>query len=362
MFSMPQPRIAVGIVLLVACHITAQQYVVVPAAHATTDAPSYCWLAGASQPLRQQTLVGGSHLTALQGQTLTALELRRNATGEAYAGGSAQLTVTLSISPRLPLEVSTTYAANAGANAVTVFSGTVAIPASPAVVGSTVAWTANNTIRIPFTTPFPYSGGTLCVDITGAPVGGQPANWWMVDAALDDLRGTKLELGGGCGQYGGVASQWSSVSRRSLVAGAYARFSASGTLGGFALAAIGQKSPVGVPLAALGFPSAPSCELRLQTLDALMLTWFQPPAIAADQSFGGDAEVVIKLPSTTGALGLTFTTQWLDWSQMATSNAIEWTTAPSIPTLDMAQVDGHPGATSGLAGVYLAHVLRFEAQ
>lgn len=61
-------------------------------------------------------------------------------------------------------------------------------------------------------------------------------------------------------------------------------------------------------------------------------------------------------------LGLALTTQWLDLTQVATSNALQWTIASTIPTLDLALVEGHPQEASGLASVHLAHVLRFEHQ
>ena len=47
---------------------------------------------------------------------------------------------------------------------------------------------------------------------------------------------------------------------------------------------------------------------------------------------------------------------------MATSNAIQWTIASAVPTLDMALVEGHPSAAGGEVSVHLAHVMRFEFQ
>lgn len=54
------------------------------------------------------------------------------------------------------------------------------------------------------------------------------------------------------------------------------------------------------------------------------------------------------------------TTQWLDLSQPATSNAIQWTVASSMPTIDMALVDGVPNDPRGLVSVHHAHVWRIE--
>ncbi len=61
-------------------------------------------------------------------------------------------------------------------------------------------------------------------------------------------------------------------------------------------------------------------------------------------------------------LGLGMTTQWLEWSQFATSNAIEWSVATAPATLDMALLEGHPQSPTGELSVHLAQVLRFQFQ
>lgn len=342
------------------------QHVVVPAAYGTNDAVSYVWLPGASRNLRQQTLVGASHLTSLIGQSLTAIELRRTAENEIFAGGSADLVVNLSISPRTPLTCSSTFALNASTSPTEVFNGTVTFPTSPATAPpsptTTVPWTPDNTLRIPFAQPFVYLGGTLCIDVVGTPISGQNANWWMADAVFENLSGSTLDLGGGCGIYGGPSHQWSYVSARSLLPGGFARLHAYGTPWGVAVAAFGQRSLVGVPLAMLGLPAGPGCDVFLSTVDTVVGELFVPDAHPGLAAAGGRADVEFKLPATTSMFGLSLTTQWLDWTQVATSNAIEWTIASAMPTLDMALVDGHPAEATGHATVHLAHVLRFEYQ
>ncbi|HEX5050328.1 MAG TPA: hypothetical protein VFZ65_01020 [Planctomycetota bacterium] len=323
---------------------------------------SYEWISGASRDLRQVTLLGASHLAPLLGHTLTAIELRRTAANETYQAGTTNLTVSLSISARTPLECSSTYDDNLGPSPVQVFSGLLALPTSAPQVGPAVGWTPDNILRIPFQTPFVYQGGTLCVDVVGHPVAGQNANWWMADAEFEDLSGLAVELGGGCGTYGGPHHEWANVAERSLLPGAYARFFAYGPPYSLGLAAFGTRSPVGVPLALLGFNSGPGCDLYLSTLDAIMLAVFEPETDPNLLSRGGLAEVRIKIPSNPAVLGFTLTTQWLEWSQMATSNAIEWTVASAIPTLDMALVEGHPQEATGEVSVHLAHVMRFEYQ
>ncbi len=351
-----------GAVAICAAILLAQspQHVVVPAAYAATDAVSYLWLAGASQDVHQQTLVGASHLAALVGHSLTALELRRTAANETYLGGVADLTVTLSTSPNVPLTCSQTFTANVGNDCVQVFSGQVTLPTSPPTTGPAVGWTPTNTVRIPLQTPFVYQGGTLCIDVIGHAVAGQNANWWMADAEFEDLSGTEVEIGDGCGSFGGPHGRWSFVSTRSLLSGAYARFWAEGPPNSIGIAAFGSPSLVPIPLSALGLPS-PGCNLHLSSLDALMVAVFEPEV---HPLFLGraTAEVRIHIPNDVAVFGITFTTQWLEWTQLAASNAIQWTIASAIPALDMAEIEGHPSEATGEVAVHSAHVLRFEYQ
>lgn len=341
------------------------QHQVVPTTFTNNDAISYEWIAGASRPLRQQTLVGQSHLQQQINHDIWAIELRRTAVDEVYQGGTLSLLVTLSTSPNAPLTCDNRWAPNVGTDALQVFSGQVTLPTSPAVPTgplSPVAWTASNTLRIAFTQPFHYTGGTLCVDVIGTPVAGQNADWWMADAEFEDIKGTTVQIGTGCGMYGGPQGEWSHVSRRSLVPGARARFWAYGIPNGFAIAAFGQASPVPIPLTAFGIPS-PGCNCHLlpSAVLATMVVSYVPQVhpLLANQAI---AEVLVALPADPAWFGLQLTTQWFDLAQLATSNAITWTAASAIPTLDMALNEGHPAEATGNVTVHLAHVMRFEYQ
>jgi hypothetical protein len=341
------------------------QYQVVPAAYTNNDAVSFEWIAGASQPLRQQTLVGQSHLALLNSHSITAIELRRTAVDEIYQGGTMSLTVTLSTSPHTPLTCDNQWAGNVGPDALQVFAGQVTLPTSPAVTAgpqSPVAWTASNTLRIAFQQPFPYGGGTLCVDVIGTPVAGQTADWWMADAEFEDIKGTTVQIGTGCGAYGGPLGEWSHVAKRSLVPGARARFWAYGVPNGFAIAAFGAASPAPIPLTAFGIP-APGCNCHVQPglILATMVVPYVPEVhpLLVNQA---TAEVLVPLPADPSWFGLQLTTQWFDLMQFATSNAITWTVASAMPTLDMALNEGHPAEATGNVTVHLAHVMRFEYQ
>lgn len=342
--------------------LPGQQHQVVPAAYTTNDAISYNWFAGASREVRQQTLVGASHLGNLAGRVLTGISLRRTAVDEIYQGGQTDLTVSLSITPVTPLACSTRFDTNVGPTPQVVFQGTVTIPTSPADVGPSVAWTPQNIIDIPFQTPFAYAGGTLCIDIVGTPIAGQNANWWMADAEFEDIEGTTTDLGGGCGAYGGPDGEWSFISTRTLLAGGHALMSAYGTPHGLALAAVGPRAVAGLPLAMLGLPAATECELHLAAFDFVEAKVFVPDPHPMLVSRGGYADVELKIPPIPQALGVTMTTQWFDLSQVASSNAIEWTICPATPSLDMALIEGHPEEATGTATVHLAHVWRFEYQ
>jgi hypothetical protein len=350
-------------VLAAALSAQSPQFQVVPAAYTNSDAVSYEWIAGASRELRQQTLIGASHLSGMVGRELRALELRRTAVDEVYQGGTAQLEVRLSISPRTPLDCSPKYLDNVGPQPVLVFQGQVTLPTSPAHPGSQVAWTPANVVRVPFQVPFVYLGGTLLVDILGTPIAGQTADWWMADAEFEDLKGTAVQVGAGCGIYGGAQREWSHVAPRTLLPGAHARFWAYGTPNGLALAVFGAESAVPIPLASFGI-TTPGCNLHLQPglILATNVTIFEPESHPLLAAFGATAEARLKLPAAPWLFGFTLTTQWLDMAQMASSNAIRWSVAHAIPSLDMALVEGAPSESSGEVSVHLAHVLRLEYQ
>jgi hypothetical protein len=356
--------------LPIVCFATASfllaqsQYQVIPAAYTNPDANSYLWVAGASQDVRQQTLIGASHLQPLLGKQLTGLELRRTAANEVYAGGVANLTVSLSISPLTPLQCSDTYAQNVG-TAAQVFSGAVTFPTSPANTGPNVAWAPDTTIRIPFAAPFLYTGGTLCIDVLGQKITGQTANWWMADAVFEDIQGTATRIGDGCGYYGGPNHRWSWVETRSLLPGARAHFSAQGTPLGLGAVLFGNAAAVPAPVAAFGVPAPANCFSRLDPASILVggFLVFVPendPRLAAR---GGFADHRFWIPDAPWTFGMTLSTQWVDFTQQfATSDAWTWTVASVLPTLDMAFVDGSPLSASGLATVHIAPVWRFEYQ
>jgi hypothetical protein len=225
----------------------------------------------------------------------------------------------------------------------------------PPTTSQQVPWTVSNVLRIPLSTPFAYTGGTLCIDIVGDPVLGH-GTWWMADAAYEDLQGIVLSRGAGCGSYGGSGGAWAHAGAHSLLPGAWAEFFAYGSAAGPAFAMFGMPAATPLPLATFGLPTP--CALHLGSLDILMPALFVPQGPTGP----GRADLGFRIPDSAAVFGVTGSVQWLDWQQLATSNAIDWTVAASMPSLGMALIEGHPASPEGQLTVHLAHVLRFEHQ
>lgn len=352
-----EPKNSTHVILAVAAiataaHAQSPQFTVIPAAYATADAPGMLWVPGASRPLRQQQIVNASLLQNVIGKTLTALEFRRNADTDSFQAGVLSLTVSLSITTNSAQSTSSTFANNVGASPVQVFSGQLQLPASPAT--TTPGWTAANVLRIPFQSTFDYQGGNLCIDIIGSPLVGQAAGWWPCDADQTSVTSTVVDLGGGCGAYGGPQHRWSTAEPRTLVPGGEGSFFAFGPLASFGIVAFGTEFPAGWPLA-LALPAAPlSCTMFVEQPLALAVVPFASNAPADPR-----ADYLFSIPNTPTITGASLTTQWVEWTQQASSNALTWTVG-SAPTIQMAHVDGYATDTTGVLFVDLAHVVRFE--
>ncbi len=113
---------------------------------------------------RMQTL----HADVPAGTLITGHAYRRDAAGVRgqVDGFQSDLEVSLSISPRLPTQASTTFAANAGTNAVVVLPRTVL--SFPPTQRPALDPAPSFELLVPYQFPFlmPPNGGTLCVDIT----------------------------------------------------------------------------------------------------------------------------------------------------------------------------------------------------
>jgi hypothetical protein len=184
----------------------------------------------------------------------------------------------------------------------------------------------------------------------------------MADAEFEDISGTAVTYGAGCGTHGGPSRAWSFAAPRTMLPGAYARFWAHGRSNQYAIAAFGQPSPVPIPLTSLGI-LAPGCDCHLLP-NSIVASFVAPyvPEVHPLAQHEAIAEVLLRIPAHPSMFGLQLATQWFDLAQPATSNAIRWSVAAAMPSLDMALNEGHPAEATGNVTVHLAHVIRFEYQ
>jgi hypothetical protein len=319
----------------------AQQAVIVPPTHATADAGSMAWVAG-SVDLRQQILIDGVHLAPLVGTSLTSLTFRRDTSHRgALAAFTGDVVLSLSTSPHASsAQTSETMAANAGADERLVFRGPMVAPASPAPLGATVPWDAQNTIEIAFTQPFPYRGGTLCIDLRGMPVGANA--WWPVDVAQDLTAGQVRYVGASCHDPQIVATvdktRTHTVSESTLIVGNSVRSFARGTPNALASLLVGLRELT--PPVDLGAVGAPGCRLSIEPLAALPTQQVSAPIVPALVHIGGYVSATLHVPSDGALFDAQFALQWLEWQggRIATSNAAVCTIARTVPTLGMAVV------------------------
>ncbi len=344
--------------LAFASFVSAQQHLVVPSGFANQDGNGRELVPGFVGSGREQLLVGASHLSALVGKTIQAIEFRRHNFDAAFVGASANVAVTLSVAPHAPLETSSVFAQNVGPNPVQVFQGPVAAPSSPQpAANAAIGWTNDNIVRIAFQTPFLYQGGTLCIDISGAEVPQMPLARWTADAARMASDATVVDLGPGTGPHANAIGQWSFVGSAELSAGSHAQMSAVGAPYSFCVAMLGHAAPFPVPLNALGI-GAPGAMCYLDEIYLSQLTVLAPPPIPGLMLGVGHWD--LWLPNQPWILGAELASQWLELPGWNVSNGIRFTVATAMPTLDMAMVIGGLAEPDGTRKVNLAHIVRFE--
>lgn len=350
--------------LLLSAAAAAQQAVTAPAGYELLDAPSLLWLPGCPAALRQQTVIDARHLDAAAGSSLTALLWRREADATPFAGGRVNLVIRVGASASDALRASPSFAVNDAGSAI-VYSGLFVIPSAPAAPGPAASWSVGNVVRIPFNAPFPYVLGTnLLVDVVGTPDQQQPVDWWPADAAREFLTGQMLDVGSGCGVYGGTTGRWASVVAGTLLPGGTGQFLAWGTSGGLGISFLGSQAIADqYPLSSLLPGAMANCRVHLAGLLSSSVTIFDAPLDPSLTSLGGLGTFRLQIPSQPWALGATFAVQWMDvQQQFALSNAVRWSVASGMPTLGMAVVQGEATAASGEVLPATAHVIRFEIQ
>jgi hypothetical protein len=348
--------------LLIPAVLGAQQIVVVPSANALVDGNHAYSVAGTIDARRQLTLIDGSQLQPLLGRAITAISFRRNADTKVFQGGDAHIRVRMSHAARAWNAASPAFADNHGTAVVEVFHGIVSMPTSPGIAGNQVAWTPANVLRVQFTTPFVYVGGTLAVEVMG--LGNAAAtDWWPADGAWDLQSGNVQQVGTGCGQFGGAGGEWSFVNAAGLVPGASARFSANGPAFDFAMWAIAATPQLrAIDLSIVG---APGCFVHLQAPMASVLTTFGPPVEPARPALGGLAVLDVQIPPGTAFLGVGLASQWfaLGAAGITSSPAHVWHIATQVPAMPMTLVTAFASGSEPATGKVIpgcGHVMAFD--
>jgi len=195
----------------------AQTATISPSDRAQLEGSTFTHLPLGRHDARMQTL----HLDLPGGTVLTGHAYRREAAGVygGVAGFASDLEVSISMSPRTPATATSTFAANAGANATVVlprrtvhFPATQRPPLDPAATFDLV---------IPYQVPFvlPPQGGTVCVDVRvfgNITTGGNDRNFHVY---LDGhrcypngvVRQPGYRYGNGCTAPGGTAATYASM-------------------------------------------------------------------------------------------------------------------------------------------------------
>jgi len=323
------------------------QGIVLPPAATSADARANGPLAGASISGRQQFLLGAGRLAPIAGSTISSIAFRRDsAFRAALNGGGGTVTISLSTIAKAPLSASPVFAENRGSRVVQVYSGPITIPPSAALTGNaTASWNSSDTIVIPFTTSFDYSGGTLCVEIDGRQVATQESDFWPIDHDYEDAGGTAQVVGSGCGRFASPFPETASAWGNLLRIGSTLRLTTMGQPGTPAILLLGAtRRQLPAPLAFLG---APGCGLYIDAPAITLTTTLNTPAQPGRPGFGN---LRLQLPVDGALQGASLYAQWADieialpaaqWSNAAgitTTNALDLTISAIPSTLDGAVV------------------------
>jgi hypothetical protein len=340
--SIPTAPAALLGAALLALHATparAQQLHVVPAALSDLEGPSSFGVPGVSHSaLRIQIVIGASELTPVAGRSLTGLWLRRDTSWEdALPTARGALTVRIGAAAHGPDVAQPSFAANLPTSTL-VYDGELRAPAAGAVTEGNTSWSADQTVRIPFQTPFVYGGGDLAIEFTRT---GTAATFWPSDATEDTAAGNVVSVGTTCGPLASM-QQTAHAGPRGLVLGRTASFLVVGTPSSPAWLMVGAAlRAVPIDLTAFG---APGCVLHAQP-------WVTLPTFLsnANDGFAGNglANVDVHLPTDPNLGGAILGTQFLEFGAqgLITSNALLCQLATTGPMLPMAAVVSRDGET-----------------
>ena len=184
-----------GPALLLAGHSAAQtQYFVVPQAYANTEGGSTNNYPFGVHLSRTQMVYNGAQLGFKLG-AMYEVTFRRDGTNTAvFTQKSIPLKVFISVSPNTDRTASLAFAENRGPNPVKVFDGFMNLPQSIAPATPPAPFD----VTIPFTAPWIYIGGNLCLEFEGP--GPKATVAWHIDCfyTSEGGRGSSLEFGTPC--------------------------------------------------------------------------------------------------------------------------------------------------------------------
>lgn len=319
----------------------AQGTVTIPPDAIGRDGGGVGSLAGATAPRRQQFLLGASLLTGMRGRTITRLAFRRDGQLVELAAGLADLTLRLDQQTVVdPWRASTSFAANLGVAATVAFAGRVSLPSSPRPNSRDgVGFGPNETVTIDLARPFIYLGGTLCIDIEGAPVGTATSRAWPLDIDRDGVRGRLTTNGSSCVATPEAVTRHASADPSALRPGATARFVGFGHASqpaGLLLA----PTPLSVPVD-LTFLGSPGCTLGL--LPAVEL-WTSTAANRRGPLSA--ANVYLTVPHETRFASAILYAQWLfiQDGRIRTTETLAAELAGAMASIDGAMVTSLPRA------------------
>ena len=312
---------------------------------------------------RQQILLDAAWLSALPPQApLNAIAFRRDGADlRALAAGRAQITLRVSSQATASNAASEAFTFNSGNDARVVFQGEVAFPASPALQHrNDPDWGPQHSFTLPFTTPFSYAGGTLCIDIEGTPV---QATRWPIDYHSDLQIGRVQRLGSACGPVSAITTKTARVSEWALRPGASITFQMIGERYSLGILMLGstQFSP---PLP-LGFLGAPGCFLHV---DPLITAWSSvTPRPGRAPNHPGIGEVQVQMPHQPGIVGALLFAQWLNiaGTNLTASDGLQLMFAGGLVpygagTVTSARADGLPMPATGRVAPGHAPVMRLS--
>jgi hypothetical protein len=312
------------------CGSVLAQTVTIPALAATRDGTGIVDTFGLERSGRAQILIGAQSLVGTVGRNLTTLRLRRDGARFDLLGGVFQLTLKMSASSALDASApSARFADNHRVTEVIVFQGEVIAPTSGRLANRNAAtWTTADTIDIPFTTPFAYDGGTLCIQLDVMPGSGVLPRWWPLDSERQ-AGGIATPRGATCGTLAAQARVPAAVDARSLRVGNTLTFT---TLGQPASIAVFMLSAQLIGPLDLSFLGAPGCFLHVLP-DVSLTTSVGAPVVGARP---GAAAVSLRMPNEAQFVGAQMYGQWLLVHNLtlATTNAIDVQIAQSANALD----------------------------